>query len=67
MKNVAGAGSILQLPNLEALINNALSQGKKPLVNEKEFYQFLFNNNLSEFVRNRHQIRKWYKASWYLI
>ena len=67
ISNVNGSKEIVQLPNLEELINNALSQGRRSLANEEAFYDFLFHNNLSQYVVNRHQIAKWYKNAWYHI
>ena len=67
IKSVDGASEILQLDNLDLLIKNALSQSKKKLANQDLFYHFLFQNNLSHLVRNRHAIAKYDKAPWYLI
>ena len=68
IKKVIGSDEILQLENLEDLIKNALSQSKKKLANQQEFYDFLFQNNLAHYVRNRHAIAQFYnKTPWYLI
>ena len=62
-----GSDKIVQLPNLEELINSALSQTRKPLANEEVFYDYLKKHNLSHFVTNRHRIARWYKNPWYSI
>ena len=68
IKKVIGSDEILQVENLEDLIKNALSQSKKKLANQQEFYDFLFQNNLAHYVRNRHAIAQFYnKTPWYLI
>ena len=64
---VYGSDSILQLDNIDALIANALSQSKKSLANQEEFYNFLFSNNLASLVRNRHAIARYYKNHWFFI
>ena len=64
LKDVDGSEDIFRLNNLDALITNALSQSKKPLANEKEFYEFLFHNGLAHLCRNRSQIAKHYKRNW---
>ena len=61
-----GEGLTLELPNIDELINHALSQSKKSLPNMEQFYKFLYHNGLSHLIRNRHQISKLpYKAPWY--
>ena len=61
-----GEGLTLELPNIDELINHALSQSKKSLSNMEQFYKFLYHNGLSHLIRNRHQISKLpYKAPWY--
>ena len=61
-----GEGLTLELPNIDELINHALSQSKKSLPNMEQFYKFLYHNGLSHLIRNRHQIAKLpYKAPWY--
>ena len=61
-----GKGLTLELPNIDELINHALSQSKKSLPNMEQFYKFLYHNGLSHLIRNRHQISKLpYKAPWY--
>ena len=64
---VYGSDSILQLDNIDALIGNALSQSKKSLANQEEFYNFLFSNNLASLVRNQHAIARYYKNHWFFI
>ena len=53
-----GEGLTLELPNIDELINHALSQSKKSLPNMEQFYKFLYHNGLSHLIRNRHQISK---------
>ena len=61
-----GEGLTLELPNIDELINHALSQSKKSLPNMEQFYKFLYQNGLAHLIRNRHQISKLpYKAPWY--
>ena len=61
-----GEGLTLELPNIDELINHALSQSKKSLPNMEKFYKFLYQNGLAHLIRNRHQISKLpYKAPWY--
>ena len=67
LKNVSGSESILQLDNLDDLINNALSQSRRVLANQEQFYRFMFDSGLASLVRNRHAISKWYKKNWYFI
>ena len=67
LKRVSGSESILQLDNLDDLIHNALSQSRKVLANQEQFYRFMFDSGLSSLVRNRHAISKWYKKNWYFI
>ena len=68
MKQVSGSAEVLELDNLEALIKHALSQSKKSLTNQDDFYEFLCENNLAHLVRNRHVIAKFFnKSAWYHI
>lgn len=53
--------------NLESLVKSAMSNSRKELPNEAEFYDFLIQNNLASFVRNRNKIAKYFKKPWYLI
>ena len=67
LKTRPEAESILQFENLDDLIKNSLSQSRKVLPNQEEFYRFMFDSGLSSLVRNRLAISKWYKKNWYFI
>ena len=53
--------NISELENLDSLLKCALGSSKKILANEKQFFDFLFENNLGHFVRNRNKINLYYK------
>lgn len=57
------------LENLDSLIKSALGTGQKILPNEKQFFTFLFENNLGHFVRNRKKINLYYKFkdNWWAV
>lgn len=63
----AHKGAFDHVDNLEELVKNAVSNSKKVVRNEKQFYEFLFKHSLGGFVRNRYQIEKYFKSPWYLI
>ena len=67
LKTRPGGKSILQLENLDELIKNSLSQSRKVLPNQEQFYRYMFDSGLSSLVRNRQAISKWYKKNWYFI
>lgn len=57
-----------KFPNLSALVQNAMGQGKAQLPHEKEFYTYLFTHHLGHFVRNRSKIAKYYHIKdWFVI
>ena len=60
---------ITELENLDSLIKLALGSGKKKIANEKQFFTFLFENNLGHFVRNRNKINLYYKFkdNWWTV
>ena len=64
-----GSQDITSLENLEQLIKCALSNSCKKLANEKEFFDFLFANNLAHFVKNRSKINQYYhnSSNWYEV
>ena len=51
------------------LIKSALGNSRKTLANEKEFFNFLFANNLGHFVKNRSKIALYYDKAlnWYEV
>ena len=55
------SNNITTLENLDSLLKSALGSSKKILPNEKQFFDFLFENNLGHFVRNRNKINLYYK------
>ena len=60
---------IIQLENLDALIESALNNSKKTLLNEEIFFQFLFQNGMSQFVKNHFKINLYFddKDNWLTI
>ena len=60
---------ILELENLDALIEAALNNSRKTLPNEEVFFRFLFQNRMSQFVKNRFKINLYFddKDNWYQI
>ena len=63
-----GSEGIMALPNLDDLIKLALSNSKKTLRNEEQFFTFLFENNMSHFVKNRSKIDLYYRGGpWYQV
>ena len=60
---------ILELENLDALIEAALNNSRKTLPNEEVFFRFLFQNGMSQFVKNRFKINLYFddKDNWYQI
>ena len=64
---MGGSKDIIRLDNLDELITSALSTTQKTLPNEEAFFQFLFENNLGHFVKNRNKINLYYqgKDSWF--
>ena len=64
-----GAQKISSLENLDDLIKCALGNSKKTLPNEKEFFNFLFENNLAHFVKNRSKISQYYDkaTNWFEV
>ena len=61
IEKTTNSKDITALENLDSLIKSALGSSKKVLSNEKQFFTFLFENNLGHFVRNRNKINLYYK------
>ena len=57
-----------QFPNLDSLITLSLSRNsRKKVDNEKEFFDFIFKNNLLELVKNKTKIRHYYPRWFSLV
>ena len=67
IKAVHGGSTITELSNLDDLIKNALTQSKKKLPNEEDFYKFLFEHGMGNFVKNRSKIDLYYPDVWYRV
>ena len=69
LDQMAGSKDITQLENLDELIRCALTGSRKTLANEEKFFQFLFENNLGHFVKNRSKINLYYqgKDNWFYL
>ena len=68
IEKTEGSSEIVNLPNLEELIKNALSNSKKRLPNEELFFTFIFDHGMSRFVKNRSKIDLYYKyGPWYSV
>ena len=68
IKKSHGSETIVALPNLEDLIQAALSNKRKALPNEEVFFTFLFENGMGRFVKNRSKIDLYYKGGlWYQV
>ena len=63
-----GSEGIMALPNLDDLIKLVLSNSKKTHRHEEQFFTFLFENNMSHFVKNRSKIDLYYRGGpWYQV
>lgn len=67
IKAVHGGSTITEISNLDDLIKNALTQSKKKLPNEEEFYKFLFEHGMGSYVKNRSKIDLYYPDVWYRV
>ena len=67
IKAVLGGSTIAEISNLDNLIKNALTQSKKKLPNEEEFYTFLFEHGMGSYVKNRSKIDLYYPDVWYRV
>ena len=69
IEKLGGSQKITSLENLEELIKCALGNSRKTLANEEEFFNFLFDNNLGHFVKNRSKINQYYDSAsnWYEV
>ena len=69
IEKISTSKELTKLENLDALIQLALGSSKKTIPNEKQFFTFLFENNLGHFVRNRNKINLYYKYkdSWWAV
>ena len=67
IKAVHGGSTIAEISNLDDLIKNALTQSKKKLPNEEEFYKFLFEHGMGSYVKNRSKIDLYYPDVWYRV
>ena len=67
IKAVHGGSTIAEISNLDDLIKNALTQSKKKLPNEEEFYKFLFEHGMGDFVKNCSKIDLYYPDVWYRV
>ena len=68
IKKSHGSDTIVALPNLEDLIQAALSNKRRALPNEEIFFTFLFENGMGGFVKNRSKIDLYYKGGlWYQV
>ena len=59
--------TVTSFENLDALIRSALNTSKKTLPNEAAFFDFLFENNLAFYVRNRSKIDRYYKGDMWRV
>ena len=69
IKRLNPSQDITSLPNLDELVKSALGNSRKVLGNEAKFFNFLFDNNLAHFVKNRNKIKTYYKFSdnWWAV
>ena len=69
IEKISTSKELTSLENLDALIQLALGSSKKTIPNEKQFFTFLFENNLGHFVRNQNKINLYYKYkdSWWTV
>ena len=63
IEKVTPSQDITSLQNLDQLVKSALGNSRKILANEAKFFNFLFENNLAHFVKNRNKIKAYYKFS----
>ena len=56
----------LNFPDLELLIKSAVTQKRRILAKEEEFYQFLKDHGLLHFVKNKHKLSL-YAKDWYRV
>ena len=61
IERTSNSEGITNLENLDSLIKSLLGTSKKILPNEREFFTFIFENNLGHFCRNRSKIDLYYK------
>ena len=61
IERTSNSEGITNLENLDSLIKSLLGTSKKILPNEREFFEFIFENNLGHFCRNRSKIDLYYK------
>ena len=57
-----GKGTVTSLDNLDELVNSAVTQSKRELPHEGQFFDFIFSRGLGHFVRNRWKIQEHYKG-----
>ena len=64
-----GAEKITSLDNLDELIKCALGTGRKYVPNEETFFNWMFLNNLSHFIKNQSKISKYFNhaSNWYEV
>ena len=69
IENLRNSEVILGMDNIDMLIKAALNQSRKKLLNEEEFFNFLFSNGLGHLVKNRFKIDLYFpdKDNWYHI
>ena len=67
IKAVHGGSTIAEISNLDNLIENALTQSKKKLPNEEEFYTFLFEHRTGSYVKNCSKIDLYCPDIWYRV
>ena len=68
IEKAKGSLEVTSFPNLEELIQGALTNTRKKLPNEEPFFTFLFNNGMGHFVKNRSKIDLYYKDGlWYKV
>ena len=69
LERLDGSQAITSLDNIDQLIESALGSSKKMITGEEIFFPFVFENNLSHFVKNRSKIALYYKQrdNWFQI
>ena len=60
-----GPTPLNRFSNLAELVADSLSQSRKEKPNEKEFYNFMFQNNLAHMIKNKAKAERYYKYSWF--
>lgn len=67
LEDVQAREEFAKFPNLEELVQNAISYSRKSVAGEEDFYRRIFSSNLARLVANPYKVEKYFIKDWWRI